>query len=103
MGSKDTAWPPAGVRDLKPDVSVSDKADHVRFATVREALERATTLTPAMLTEQRVRDMLHHNRGSRVVEYLCRAYLQFGSKAMSAADLQRLCEAINKLGKKRAP
>jgi len=36
----DAAWPPAGVRDLKPDIPVNNRADRVRFPTLREALER---------------------------------------------------------------
>ena len=102
----DTAWPPAGVRDLKPDVPVSNRADHVRFPTLREALGRKTTrgsiiqdtpiaqVRPDMLTEPLVQDLLRRTR-SRTVEYLCRAYLQFGSEAMSSKDLESLCAAVN--------
>ena len=96
----DTTWPPTGVRDLKPDVPVRDRPDHVRFPTLRAALERAVPQTtdpvtdhPDMLTEQRVLELRNRTR-SRAVEYLCRAYLQFGSNAMSTKDLERLCTAI---------
>jgi outer membrane biosynthesis protein TonB len=168
----DTAWPPAGVRDLKPDVPVRDSADRCRFPTLRGALERvpvpiplatpattpvptatrspnvatparrvtpvltptrttapapkpiaarttaatparaptpATTTTPvatptksthstptASLTEQIVRGTLARTR-RRNVEYLCRAYLQFGSAAMSDKNMKLLCEAVNAL------
>jgi hypothetical protein len=44
--SKDTAWPPAGVRDLKPDIPVSDKADRVRFPILREALSQRAEPPP---------------------------------------------------------
>ena len=101
----DTAWPPAGVRDLRPDVPVSARADHVRFPTLREALVRKTTVaapldtptaqvSPDTLTEPLVQDLLRRTR-SRTVEYLCRAYLQFGGEVMSAKDLESLCAAIN--------
>jgi hypothetical protein len=65
----DTTWPPAGVRDI-PDVS------------------------PDTLTAQCVLDMRRRTR-NRIVEYLCRAYLQFGYASMLAKDLQQLCSAIN--------
>lgn len=94
--SKDTAWPPAGVRDLTPDSPVSAKPDRQKFPTLRRAL---TAVTPDMLTEQIVRETLSRNRGYRDAEYLCRAYLQFGSDAMSPNDLRRLCSVINKLNK----
>lgn len=118
---KDTAWPPLEVRALRADVPISNKADHVRFPTLRDALERATAattttaatvataatavtaVTPATLTEQHVLHVLRRNGRCRAVEYLCRAYLQFGSEAMAAKDLQRLCDVINKLGKKQTP
>jgi hypothetical protein len=100
----DTAWPPSGVRDLKPDVPVNDRADHVRFPTLREALVRKTAEKAAprasstsqvssdMLTEPLVQDLLRRTR-NRTVEYLCRAYLQFGSEVMSSKDLESLCAA----------
>lgn len=98
----DTAWPPAGIRDLKPDIPISDSADHVRFPTLREALKReslkqtapTTQVSPDTLTQQRVLDMQRRTR-SRTVKYLCRAYLQFGQATMSAKDLEILCAAIN--------
>ena len=106
----DTAWPPAGVRDLKPDVSVSDRTDHVRFPILREAPERKTPKVPAPrtlapdtltqelvpdpLTQQRVLDLRRRTR-SRPIEYLCRAYLQFGQASMSTKDLEILCAALN--------
>ncbi len=94
--SKDTAWPPVGVRDLKPDVPVRDKADRRRYPSLREALVRAGAVTPDRLTEQLVRSVYDRARRSRDAEYLCRAYLQFGSEAMATEDLQRLCDVINK-------
>jgi len=102
----DTAWPPAGVRDLKPDVPVSDRSDHVRFPILREALVRKTVeeaapratptaqVRPDTLTEPLVQDLLRRTR-SRTVEYLCRAYLQFGSEVMSSKDLESLCAAVH--------
>lgn len=103
---KDEAWPPAGVRDLKPDVPVKSKADPVQFPILREALERATLkqaatapVTPTTLTEQIVRYVLQRNSRYRDVEYLCRAYLQFGSTAMPPDKLQLLCAVINKCNK----
>lgn len=97
----DTTWPPAGVRDLKPDVPVNDRADRVRFPTLREALERkgpqptmTTLVNPNTLTEPLVRDLLRSTR-SRTVEYLCRAYLQFGGETMSDKHLESLCDAVN--------
>ena len=60
----DTTWPPARVRDLKPDVPVSDKADQVRFPTLRGALERKTAqVTPGTLTEQLVQNLLRRTGG----------------------------------------
>lgn len=121
---KDTAWPPLEVRALRADVPISNKADHVRFPTLRDALEwttaattttaatvataataatAVTAVTPATLTEQHVLHVLRRNGRYRAIEYLCRAYLQFGSEAMAAKDLQRLCDVINKLGKKQTP
>lgn len=38
---QDVAWPPTGVRDLKPDALVSNSADRVRFPILRDALQRA--------------------------------------------------------------
>lgn len=102
----DTAWPPAGVRDLRPDVPVSDRADQVRFPILREALGRKTArgsitqdtptaqVRPDTLTEPIVQDLRRRTR-SRAVEYLCRAYLQFGGEVMSAKDLESLCAAVN--------
>src|SRR6478672_2052318 len=60
----DTAWPPAGVRDLKPDIPVNNRADRVRFPTLREALEReglkqappTTQISSVMLAQQLVPD-----------------------------------------------
>lgn len=98
-GPKDADWPPAGVRDLKPDVPIGDKPDRVRFPTLRQALERAAAVTPDTLTEQIVRAVLRSNRRYRDVEYLCRAYLQFGAEAMAPEDLKNLCDAINKVGR----
>jgi len=101
----DTTWPPAGVRDLKPEFPVRDSADRVRFPTVREAFSRVKMqaptraqdipdVSPDTLTAQCVLDMRRRTR-SRIVEYLCRAYLQFGHASMLAKDLQQLCAAIN--------
>lgn len=59
------------------------------------------TITPATLTEQIVREALARARSYRDLHYLCRAYLQFGPEAMDAVDLQRLCDAINKLTARR--
>jgi hypothetical protein len=102
----DTAWPPAGVRDLKPDIPVNSRADRVGFPTLREALERdglkqappATQISPATLAQQLVPDTrtqqivldLRRRTRSRTIEYLCRAYLQFGQAAMGAKDLETL-------------
>ncbi len=58
-------------------------------------------VTAATLTNDLVAGVLSRNRSNRTVEYLCRAYLQFGPESMSSADLQRLCDAINKLNGKR--
>ncbi len=96
---KDASWPPTGVRDLKPDVLIGDKPDRVRFPTLRQAFEKATAVTPDTLTEQIVSNVLRSNRRYRDVEYLCRAYLQFGAEAMSPKDVQNLCAAINKVGR----
>ncbi len=59
--------------------------------------EMPDTVTIETLTEDLVRGVLKRNRSRRDVEYLCRAYLQFGPDAMDATQLQRLCDAINKL------
>jgi hypothetical protein len=107
----DTAWPPAGVRDLKPDIPVNNRADHVRFPTLRDALEHevlkqatpTTQISPATLTQQLVPDTrtqqivldLRRRTRSRTIDYLCRAYLQFGGATMNSRDLEILCAAIN--------
>jgi hypothetical protein len=107
----DTAWPPAGVRDLKPDIPVNNRAEHVRFPTLRDALERevlkqaapTTQISLATLTQQLMPDTrtqqivldLRRRTRSRTIEYLCRAYLQFGGAAMNSRDLEILCAAIN--------
>lgn len=59
------------------------------------------TVTIETLTDDLVRGVLKRNRSWRDVEYLCRAYLQFGPEAMDAADRQRLCDAINKLNARK--
>lgn len=46
------------------------------------------------LTDDNVLKLQHRTR-SRTIEYLCRAYLQFGSGAMSPGDLKKLSAAIN--------
>jgi hypothetical protein len=38
---QDAAWPPTGVRDLKPDSPVGNKAERLRFPTLKEAIKRA--------------------------------------------------------------
>lgn len=95
----DNAWPPAGVRDLKPDVPVSSRIEYARFPTLREAIERIpikpnAPATSSTLTDQAVHDVLRQTR-SRAVQYLCRAYLQFGSENMSVKDMERLCTAVS--------
>jgi hypothetical protein len=49
---------------------------------------------PRQITDSDVRALQRSTR-SRTVEYLCRAWLQFGSDAMGEADLKRLSAAIN--------
>lgn len=95
---KNTARTPAGVCDLRPDCPVSDKPDAVRFPVIRAALQKTDSGDVAIetLTEDVVRGALVRNHSNRIVEYLCRTYLQFGPEAMSAHDLQRLCDVINK-------
>lgn len=44
------------------------------------------------LTDEVVRAVLKRARG-RKVQYLCRAYLQFGPEAMDTADLEALTAA----------
>lgn len=98
----DTAWPPTGGRDLKPDVPM-------RFPTLRDALEHKasqiipTPPRPVALTEERAQDLLRNKSCGRVNTYLCRAYLQFGSAAMADKDLQRLSAAIEKFSKQQTP
>jgi len=100
--SKDVAWPPTGVQDLKPDIRVETKTAHGRFPTLRAALEPAPGVTPNTLTSKIVRDVLQRNRRQRNycdVEYLCLAYLQPGGAAMTSKNLELLCATINKFNK----
>lgn len=47
------------------------------------------------LTEQSVTDLLKHTRNRRL-QYLCRAYLQFGPEHMGASQLDEIRKAIGK-------
>lgn len=48
----------------------------------------------SQLTDAAVQTVLKRTR-DRKVQYLCRAYLQFGPEAMSAADLSKLTAIVN--------
>lgn len=64
---------------------------------------QGSNATPATLTDAWVRDILQRNRRYRDLEYLCRAYLQFGRESLTNEQLLRLCEAINKFNKESPP
>lgn len=51
------------------------------------------------LTDDDVRAVLSRVRNNRKVEYLCRAFLQFGAAAMSPDDYQRLRVEVAKRSK----
>lgn len=55
-------------------------------------------VTAEELTDEMVRDALSRLRGNRQLEYLCRAWLQFGKESMSADDVTKLAAAINARG-----
>ena len=40
--SKDSAWPPLGVHDLRPDEPTDTQPARVRFSTLRDALDRTS-------------------------------------------------------------
>lgn len=53
-------------------------------------------VTPETLTDGVVRGHLARLRGgNRQVEYLCRAWLQFGRGAMTDGDVRTLVDVIN--------
>lgn len=56
----------------------------------------SAAVTSEALTEDLVRHALVKLRSNRPIAYLCRAYLQFGPEAMSAADLDKLCDHLNR-------
>jgi hypothetical protein len=62
----------------------------------------AQQLVPDTRTQQIVLDLRRRTR-SRTIEYLCRAYLQFGQAAMGAKDLETLCAAINATPRPKKP
>lgn len=53
----------------------------------------------ADLTDDDVRAVLNRIRNNRKVEYLCRAFLQFGAEAMSGDDYQQLRVEVAKRSK----
>jgi hypothetical protein len=62
-------------------------------------------VTAETLTDTEV-FVLQRTTRSRTIEYLCRAWLQFGRGAMSALDVKRLLVSINaraKAGTKKGP
>jgi transcriptional regulator of met regulon len=52
-------------------------------------------ITAETITDEAVRRTLASLRGNREIEYLCRAYLQFGASSMDVSDVAKLCAAIN--------
>ena len=50
------------------------------------------------LTDLEVESLLRSLRGNRQLEYLCRAYLQFGPSVMDDADLAKLTKAVARRG-----
>lgn len=47
------------------------------------------------LTEEVVQNLLKTTK-SRTLQYLCRAYLQFGADVMSASDLEKIRKAVTR-------